>query len=29
MNAYLLPLTPDPWQVMTLELNLDGEEFHT
>ena len=28
MSGYLLPLTLDPWQVMTLDLSLDGEEFH-
>ena len=28
MTGYLLPLTLDPWQVMTLDLSLDGEEFH-
>ena len=28
MTGYLLPLTLDPWQVMTMDLTLDGEEFH-
>ena len=28
MTGYLLPLTDDPWQVMTLDLVIDGEEFH-
>ena len=28
MTGYLLPLTLDPWQVMTLDVILDGEEFH-
>ena len=28
MTGYVLPLTPDPWQVMTLDLKIDGEEFH-
>ena len=28
MTGYLLPLTLDPWQVMTLDVVLDGEEFH-
>ena len=28
MTCYTLPLTPDPWQVMTLDLKIDGEEFH-
>ena len=28
MNGYLLPLTVDPWQVMTLDVVIDGEEFH-
>ena len=28
MDAYVLPLTLDPWQVMTLDLKIDGEEFH-
>ena len=28
MTGYLLPLTLDPWQVMTLDVTLDGEEFH-
>ena len=28
MNGYLLPLTLDPWQVMTLDVVIDGEEFH-
>ena len=28
MTGYLLPLTSDPWQVMTLDLELDGEMFH-
>ena len=28
MSGYLLPLTLDPWQVMTLDVVIDGEEFH-
>lgn len=28
MTGYVLPLTPDPWQVMTLDVVLDGEAFH-
>ena len=28
MTGYVLPLTADPWQVMTLDLELDGEMFH-
>ncbi len=28
MTAYLLPLSSDPWQVLTLDLTLDGEAFH-
>ena len=28
MSGYLLPLTLDTWQVMTLNVVLDGEEFH-
>ena len=28
MTGYLLPLTSDPWQVMTLDLVIDGEPFH-
>ena len=28
MTGYLLPLAPDPWQVMTLDLSIDGEAFH-
>lgn len=28
MTGYLLPLTLDPWQVMTLDVCIDGEEFH-
>ena len=28
MSGYLMPLTADPWQVMTLDLSIDGEEFH-
>ena len=28
MIGYVLPLTLDPWQVMTLDLKIDGEEFH-
>jgi len=28
MAGYLLPLTLDPWQVMTLDVVIDGEEFH-
>ena len=28
MTGYLLPLTLDPWQVMTLDVVIDGEEFH-
>ena len=28
MTGYLLPMTSDPWQVMTLDLEIDGEAFH-
>ena len=28
MSGYLIPLTLDPWQVMTLNLTIDGEPFH-
>ena len=28
MTAWLLPITEDPWQVFTLDLTLDGEDFH-
>jgi len=28
MTGYLLPLTEDSWQVMTLDVMLDGESFH-
>ena len=28
MNGYLLPVTSDPWQVFTLDVVIDGEEFH-
>ena len=28
MNGYLLPLSTDPWQVMTLDVVIDGEPFH-
>ena len=28
MTGYILPLTADPWQVMTLDLVIDGEPFH-
>ena len=28
MTGYLLPLTLDLWQVMTLDLSMDGEAFH-
>ena len=28
MTAYYLPLTSDPWQVFTMDLTIDGEEFH-
>ena len=28
MSGYLLPLTQDSWQVMTLDVVIDGEEFH-
>lgn len=28
MTGYLLPLTLDPWQVFTLDLTIDGAEFH-
>ncbi len=27
-NGYYLPLTLDPWQVFTMDLTIDGEEFH-
>ena len=29
LTGYILPLTLDPWQVMTLDLKIDGEEFHS
>ena len=28
MTGYILPLALDPWQVMTLDVVIDGEEFH-
>ena len=28
MTGYLLPITSDPWQVFTIDLTLDGEDFH-
>ena len=28
MTGYILPLTDDPWQVMTLDVIIDGEAFH-
>lgn len=28
MSGYVLPLTQDSWQVMTLDVVIDGEEFH-
>lgn len=28
MTGYILPLSVDPWQVMTLDLVIDGEPFH-
>ena len=28
MSGYLLSWTLDPWQVMTLDVVIDGEEFH-
>ena len=28
MSGYLLSLSLDPWQVMTLDVVIDGEEFH-
>lgn len=28
MTGYLLPLSSDPWQVLTLDLEIDGEPFH-
>ncbi len=28
MTGYVLPLTLDPWQVFTLNLTIDGEDFH-
>ena len=28
MSGYILPLTDDPWQVMTLDVTIDGEAFH-
>jgi hypothetical protein len=28
MTGYLLPLTQDSWQVMTLDVIIDEEEFH-
>ena len=28
MTGYILPLSADPWQVMTPDLEIDGEPFH-
>ena len=28
MTGYLLPISSSPWQVFTLDLTLDGVEFH-
>jgi len=28
LTSYILPLTNDPRQVMTLDLSIDGEAFH-
>jgi len=28
MTGYLLPLGDEPWQVITLDVMIDGEEFH-
>ena len=28
MNGYFLPLSADPWQVFTVDVVLDGAEFH-
>ena len=28
MSGFLLPLSSDPWQVFTMDLSIDGEEFH-
>ena len=28
MTGYLIPLTLDPWQVYTLDVAIDDEEFH-
>ena len=28
MTGTILPLTSDPWQVMTLDVTIDGEAFH-
>ena len=28
MNGYLLPITLEPWQVFTLDVVIDGEDFH-
>ena len=28
MTGYVLPVTSDPWQVMTLDLSAGGEPFH-
>ena len=27
MSSYLIPLSSDLWQIMTLNLSIDGEEF--
>ena len=28
MTGYMIPLSDDPWQVFTMDLTIDGEEFH-
>ena len=28
ITGYLIPLSSDPWQIVTLNLSIDGEEFH-
>ena len=28
MSGWILSLTEDPWQVFTLDLEIDGQEFH-
>ena len=28
MTGYMLPLVSDPWQICTLDLTIDDEDFH-